>query len=248
MRFSILSIILLTFWIALGVQASIGRQRQAQALEERAKIEARVKDYRREIEKWKGQEVLEKVEALRRESSQLEKLNQSIVKAFEEEADALSVLVPNDEKVSVRSLPTLGRSRSTQHAVKVHVPDARRVALKMDMHEKEGPDESSGSDRRTVQLEGEHPVIVPLKPGLHIIECLYNYRDDVDQPYFITLVDGEEVCRLTCPSRMTAYSSSHPNWLQQQDVQANRPLPKLLELRPGGTRTEIVVQLMDVKE
>ena len=57
MRFSIFSIILLTFWIALGVQTYSLWQRHIQMVVERRKSQVQSQSLRAEIASWQQQQV-----------------------------------------------------------------------------------------------------------------------------------------------------------------------------------------------
>ena len=179
--------------------------------------------------------------------------NSKLLKAFEAETPALSTLKPAGEMVSVRSIPIFGRYKHVHHKVKVYVPRSRKVALEIDVRKRNrgAPTEAGdGPSRQFVdfspEVKGEHPISVELMAGIRIVECMFDYRDDVAEPYFTTLVDGNEISRFTCPD-VSGYSSSQPNWLKQQDIRSDRELPDLLELSPGSKDAEIIVRLVDLE-
>lgn len=249
MRFSLFSIILLTFWIALGTQAYIGRQRLAELQAEEKRAQAHIKDLQREIRGWQSQDLETKIAESKQELGHLEKIDKALVASFKEEADALSELKPDPEAVSIRTMPAMDLSRQTYHSVKVSIPETRQVGLQLYMREKNAPqtDDEVSSTPPSLggwDVQGECPVVKELETGIHLIECLYDYRDTTVNPYFVLKVDDKEVTRLVLPNDHSGYSSSRSNWLKQQDIAADR-LPELMKLTPSGLEVEIVVRLIE---
>lgn len=253
MKFSILSIIVLTFWIALGVQIYIGRQRIQVMAAKREKSQTRAIEMDRDVERLKQQKVDQRVAAVEYELAEVKALSLALTKSLREEVEALSELKVNPEMLSIRTAPRVGRARQSYQAVKVYLPKMRKVGLRVEVGPKNSPfgpkpGEAPSRADAAFGIQGDYPVTVELKPGIRLIECLYTYRDESTSPYFAASIDGEEVVRLVCPKSSSGYSSSVTNWFQQRDYPADRPPPQLMRVTPSGSKGSVTVRLVEIKK
>ena len=246
MKFSIVFLLMLTLWIALGVQIYRAFNQTAECRQQQSVTEQETSVLRREVAFWKSTKVDQTVARLQTDLDQFNNIDRELVRAFEPEVPALSVVTPRKDKVSVRTLPLLKRKWGGGRKVKIHIPASRDISIKTELQpvdEDEGSQSASISD---VDFDSENPAVTKLSPGMHTIQWKSSYEKT--SAYFETLVDGKVVHRFTWKgTNINGSSSQSPNWYQQKDFSSKRSLPQLGRFSPHNQQTKVVLQLIDSK-
>ena len=244
MKFSIVFLLMVTLWIALGIQICRAFDQTAACVQQRKVTEQETSGLRREMTYWKDTKVDQTVVQLQEDLNQFDKIDQELVRAFEPEVPALSVVTPQKDKVSIRTIPLLKRSWDHGRKVKIHVPASRGVSIKAELQPIDGEEEAEIASVSDVDFDPGNPAITKLSPGMHTIEWKSSY--DKTSASFVTLVDSKVVHRFSWKdTTLNGFSSTSPNWYQQKDITSKRSLPQLGKFSPGQQQTEVVLQLID---
>lgn len=242
MKFSIVSLMMLTLWIALAIQIGFSWSRVAECSQQKAALEQETKGF---VSKYLGKAIKydQKVPLLENEIRQISTLYQELGRAFEAELPALSVITPQKNAISIRDIPIFAETLGEQK-LKIHIPPSRALSFRVELRPT-GDDENS--ILAEVQWKPQRSVLRSLSPGTHLIQWKYGYQKDSST--FVAHVDAKEIVRFTWNSPQSGYSISGPAFGQQQN---NYPFGKsfhrqLYEIEPYSTQTKVLISLFETE-
>ncbi len=240
MKFSIVSLMMLTLWIALTIQIGFSRSRVLECSQQKAALEQESKGF---VSKYRGKarEYDQKVPLLENELRQIATLYQELGKAFEAALPALSVITPQENAISIRRIPIFAETLGEQK-LKIHIPPSRKLSLRVEL-------QSTGDDENLilaqVQWKPERSVLRALSPGTHLIQWKYGYQKDSST--FVAHVDAKEMVRFTWNAPQSGYSISGPALGQQQnDYPHGKSFRRqLYKIKPSSTETQVLISLFE---
>lgn len=250
MRFTIAFITLLTLWAALAVQTFLGHRKEMHLKMQQVQSRARAEEAAARTAKLKGQNLDTKIIRFSRQLTEQERLLENLRSTFEEAALQLSELMPEEDKLSIRSLPVLGEPNRNAYHFLFSIPEDWLVGMQIRLEDRELADSVTEISPllfgEAFEFDGELPKTLPLSSGSHKVELITQGKAGKEHAYFLAVVDGMENCRLTATSADTSEVAVNAmSWREQKDYSKTK-LPRLLKVFIEGTETTIWVQLVNL--
>ena len=252
MRFTISFIILLTLWVALGVQTLLGQRKEMHLRQLGSEARANAAAAAAQSAELDSQSVDKKLAEYSRQIADQERLLKCIKSSFEETANGMAELTPSADKVSIRSVPSLAEPHCDSFHFVLSVPQTISVSLRLRLLEIATEVDEARALRSSNDLPQEFDGVLPgpvrLLSGTHRIE-LYTHRKVGElQASFRAVVDGTQICRLEAkPSSGAGWTTRSTNWSKQKDY-VNSRLPTLLKTRIDGRNAVIWVDLVGLDD
>ena len=229
MRFSLKSLVVLVTFAGIGVSGFLQFSKIRQLHHETGKIQVElssaINDDQRKL---RSQEVLEPtLRSLQAEYSRVQGTRERVERIFQSLVAEFSKVVPKEDQISVRQVPTLNMEFGLKKDYVVYVPADRSCQLKINI-------ESDLKQPRRISEDYLVPAMdsIPLAVGFNRVTFLFG---QVEQRYKIQISvnDGQPLeIELVEPSS-SGYGYATHGFSNQKDYDVGSKLPRLVKFKPS---------------
>ena len=242
MKFSIVSLLVLTFWIALGIQTYFALSKAAEFSKQQLILENETSSLEQKTMFLQSENFDRKICALETDRDQLKVLDREFAEALAPEVSKLSEVLPRDNAISIRRVPLLDRPDGHATKLKIFVPKSQDISLHVEL-------KVIGDEKEllsNIEWQPNRLVKVAVPPGMHFIEYQYKLLDD--STWFAAQLDGKEITRYTFNTRWSGHGRSEPTYNKQYDFRPGWSNNELVKITPDLEGTRILVYLSKSKK
>lgn len=249
MKFSIISLLVLTLWVALAIQIIFGWSRASRLEQQQTVANKEARSIIRQTGYIEASlDPGESLDTMQCDIEQLGVIQQGLAEVFDSASALVSDVVPQKDMVSIRTLPMFNLAGNHCGKQKIYVPDSRKIFLNVELEPK--VNDTSVQTNTELECDPDESVAILIEPGMHVIQWSYQYQDE--RGTFVLLLDEQEKCRFTWNNFVQhSMSSSGPSFEKQRDFASGKFKSnafKVANVSVGGTGATVRVTLSEPED
>lgn len=241
MRFSLKALVFLVTFAGVGVSCFLQIAKIRQLRHQTDEIQVQLSSARNDDQrKQRSQEIFEPMlRSLQAHYSRVQGTRERVEHIFQSLVPEFSKVVPKEDQISVREVPTLDMEFGLKKHYVVYVPDSRSCQLKLNVRSNLKQPRPISEDYLLPEMDS-----IPLAVGFNRVTFLFG---QIEQRYKIQISvnDGQPLEIEVIQPWSDGYSHATYGFRNQKDYDVGSKLPRLVKFKPSPCDHEIKLILVE---